>query len=268
MKPIRTALFVPGSRPERFEKALAVGADRVIVDFEDAVEPSLKEAARTNLAKFLEARPDVRVVVRVNAFRTREFEEDLKFCAAHPQLEAVMLAKAEHPYEVRELVQSGHKVWPLIESARGLVNIGEIAAEPGVEVLSFGALDYCVQLRVDPASAAGQRQIDQVRMALVLHSALNELMPPIDTVFPDIHDQDRLKKTASNARDLGFGGMLCIHPSQVSIVTTAFKPADEALAWAKRVLEAAEGQPGVFRFEGRMVDAPVLDEARRLLELA
>ena len=262
---VRSALFVPGSRPERFAKALASGAERVIVDFEDAVEEALKPQARDNLQTFLRDNPQASVVVRINAFGHPQHAADIAFCAAHPQLAAVMLPKAESAAQIQPLAAQGIAVWALIESAQGLANLAQVASAEGVERLTFGGLDLGLELGLASGSAAARRLLDVARYLLILHTALAGLARPIETVFPDIADSAGLQAFASDARDMGFGGMLCIHPSQVATAQQVFSPSEQQLGWARRVLAEAEGQAGAFRFEGRMVDAPVLEEARRLL---
>ncbi|MEX5612925.1 aldolase/citrate lyase family protein, partial [Pseudomonas protegens] len=138
---VRSALFVPGSRPERFAKALACGADAVIVDFEDAVEEPLKVQAREHLGRFLLAQPQVRVWVRINAPEHPQHLADLAFCQAHAGVVGILLPKVESAAQVARVAASGRLVWPIIESARGLLTLGEIASAPGVQRLSFGGLD-------------------------------------------------------------------------------------------------------------------------------
>ncbi|MNV55668.1 Citrate lyase subunit beta-like protein [compost metagenome] len=131
----------------------------------------------------------------------------------------------------------------------------------------FGALDLAVQLGVNAYSPSSHRIFDQVRYALILHSALNGLEPPVDTIYPLLSDTQGLRDFATDAKDLGFAGMLCLHPNQVTIVEGIFKPSEEEKAWAERVLRAAEQNGGAFSFEGRMIDAPVLISARRMLDV-
>ncbi|MNJ20682.1 Citrate lyase subunit beta-like protein [compost metagenome] len=262
---VKSALFVPGSRPERFEKAIATGADRIIVDFEDAVEEGLKRKARDNLHVWLAANPHVRVMVRINAFDHPEFCTDVDFCKAQPGVEAVLLAKAESREQIECVAASGKRIWPLIESAKGIQALGEIARASHVERLTFGALDLGLDLGLYSHSAAAARILDQVRYEVVLHTSLAGLAQPVETVFPAIDDANGLQVFAESALHMGFGGMLCIHPSQVAIANRIFSPKDHEIAWAKKVLAAAQYNAGAFRLDGRMVDAPVLLQARRLL---
>lgn len=265
---IRTALFVPASRPERIAKALAAGADAVIVDLEDAVQESLKVEARANLDAFLSSNPEARLLVRINAPEHAGQAADIELCGRHAGVIGVLLPKVENAAQVARVAACGKPVWPIIESAAGLLALAEIARAEGVERLSFGALDLGLDLGLSSGSTAAERILDQARYALLLHSRTAGLAPPLDSVFPAIADRDGLARTARDARDMGFDGLLCIHPSQVAIVHEALRPTDQELAWAHRVMTAASSGAGVFVVDGQMVDAPVLGRARRLLQRA
>lgn len=269
MKPIvRSALFVPGSRPERFAKALACGADAVIVDFEDAVEASLKGLARDNLAAFLDAEPSARVMVRVNAAGDPEQAADLELCGRLPGVVGILLPKAERAAQVRIAAACGKPVWPLIESARGLLAVGEIAACESVERLTFGGLDLALDIGMSNGTSAAASVYDQVRLSLLLHSRVNGLQPPLDTVYPNFDDAQGLAATIRHGRDLGMVGALCIHPRQVAVVHAALTPGADELNWARRVVAAAQDGAAAFQVDGQMVDAPVLARARRVLASA
>lgn len=265
---VRTALFVPATRPERFVKALAAGADAVIVDLEDAVAENLKAEARGHLDAFLAANPQGRILVRINASGHTQQADDLELCAAHPGVIGVLLPKVESAEQVRAVAATGKPVWPIIESARGLLQLAEIAQADGVERLSFGALDLGLDLGLASGTAAADRILDQARYALLLQSRLADLAPPLDTVFPDIKNVQGLARTVADARDMGFGGLLCIHPSQVAVVHETLMPSTDELAWAQRVLDAGASGDGVFVVDGQMIDAPVIGRARRLLQRA
>lgn len=265
---VRTALFVPATRPDRIPKALASGADAVIVDLEDAVAENLKAAARNHLDAFLAADPSARVLVRINAAGHAQQGEDLKVCAAHSGVTGVLLPKVESAAQVADAAACGKPVWPIIESARGLAVLAEIAAAAGVERLSFGSLDLGLDLGLASGTPGAERILDQARYALLLQSRLAQLAPPLDSVFPDIKNLHGLAQFVTDARDMGFGGMLCIHPSQVAVVHETLMPSADELAWAQRVLAAGASGDGVFVVDGQMVDAPVLGRARRLLQRA
>ncbi|WP_213879391.1 CoA ester lyase [Pseudomonas sp. dw_358] len=263
---VKSALFVPGSRPERFDKAIATGADRIIVDFEDAVEETMKCQARENLGIYLTANPRLRVVVRINASDHPEHQNDLDFCSRFPEISAILLPKAESAGQVEHVASTGKRVWPLIESAKGLEFLAVIASGAGVERLTFGALDLALDLGLRAQSASASRIFDQVRYQILLATARARLARPLDTVFPAFSDLEGLAAFAQDALGMGFGGMLCIHPSQVQVANRVFEPTPEEVEWARQVVDAARSAPGAFRLNGKMVDAPVIAAAQRLLQ--
>lgn len=264
---VRSALFVPGSRPERFAKALASGADAVIVDFEDAVEEPLKRQARENLAQFLQSNPQACVWVRVNAPEHAEHPADLAFCKARPGVVGVLLPKVESAAQIRVVAATGKVIWPIIESARGLLALAEIASARQVERLSFGGLDLALDLNLSSGSPAAQFALDQARLAVIVHSRAAGLVAPLDGVHPAIDDPDSLRQSIRHAYEMGFSGALCIHPKQVTVIHEALAPSAEDLAWAKRVVDAGSHGAGAYQIDGQMVDAPVLLRAQRLLAL-
>lgn len=265
-KVIRSALFVPGDRPERFQKAVESQADVVIVDFEDAVEESRKRDARDNLEKFLIGRPEMTLVVRINQSAHQEHEADLEFCALFSQISAVILPKAESRTQIDRIGKTGKRVWPLIESATGVTQIAEIAKCHGTERLTYGALDLAVDLGLNASTPSAQRMFDQVRFAILLATAQEKLGTPLETVYPDIGDLTGLQTFAKNALDMGMGGMLCIHPSQAAIANEAFSATEQELKWAERVMAASVESPAAFRLDGKMVDAPVIAYAKKILQ--
>ena len=265
---VRSALFVPATRPERIAKALGSGADAVIVDLEDAVAENLKAQARANLDAFLDANPQARVLVRINAPEHQQQAADLALCLRQPGVVAVLLPKAQSAAQVEWAAACCKPVWPIIESARGLLELPAIAQAGGVERLTFGALDLGLDLGLASGTDASQRILDQARYAILLHSTLAHLAPPLDSVFPDIKNSEGMTRMAADARDMGFGGLLCIHPSQVALIHDTFMPGHEELDRARRVLAAVASGDGVFVVDGQMVDAPVIEHARRVLRRA
>lgn len=266
LEPVRSILFVPAHRIERIPKALTSGADAVVVDLEDAVEAAYKDSARSGLAAYLEAHPDVRVLVRINGAGTPEHEADIVLCAAQPGIVGVMLPKTESAAQAAHVAAGGKPVWPLIESATAVLALGDIAAVPGVARLVFGSLDLGVDLGLDQHSAAAGVMLDHVRCQMLLHSRAAGLAPPLDGVYPAFRDADGLRRYARRARNMGFAGMLCIHPAQIVDVHNGFAALDHDVAWAQGVVDEFErtGQ-AAFQFRGEMVDAPVLARARELL---
>lgn len=263
---VRTALFVPASRPERINKALASGADRVIVDLEDAVEETAKEQARENLNQFLSDHPQAKVLVRVNAPNHWAFSADLALCNRHAGVTGILLPKTETVKQIDHAHSTGKAILPIIESAIGLTALPQLAATAGVERLSFGSLDLGLDLNMRADSKAAAQVLSYARYAVILHSRAAGLSAPLDGVYPNIQDADGLYDQVQFARDMGFGGALCIHPSQVPVIHRAMRPSAAELDWARRVVARADSGAGVFTIDGQMVDAPVILRARATLQ--
>jgi citrate lyase subunit beta/citryl-CoA lyase len=260
----RSLLFVPGNRPERFDKALGAGADGVIIDLEDAVAPADKLRAREAVRQWLSPRHPV--MVRINAADTLWFEDDLALCAM-PGIAAIVLPKAERAETIARLVSAGAKaVLPLIESGAGIAALDAIASASAVQCLIFGSIDLQVDLGMRDAS---EDELLVFRSQIVLASRLAGLAPPVDGVTTAIDDAERLHADVRRARRLGFGGKLCIHPRQVEGVHRGFAPNADELDWAKRVLTAAASAGGAaVAVDGKMVDKPVLLRAQALMREA
>jgi len=257
----RSYLFVPADRPERYAKAIASGADAVVVDLEDAVAAQAKDGARAMLAAWLAQAQD-RVVVRINAVGTPWFEADLAL-ARLPNVSAVMLPKTE---QVEDLALIPHDcLLPLIETAAGIDGLREIARAPRVQRLVFGSID----LQADLGMLAEEDELLVFRTQLVLHSRLANLAPPVDGAHTALDDPTRLEAGARRARRLGFGAKLCIHPRQVDAVHRGFMPSAEEISWARTVLDAATAAGGAaIAVDGKMVDRPVLLRAQAVLDLS
>jgi citrate lyase subunit beta / citryl-CoA lyase len=261
-------LFVPGSRPERFARAAAAGAHEVILDLEDAVAPAAKEAARAEAARWVT--DGGRAWVRVNAVDTPWHDEDLAALVGRPGLRGLVVPKAEDPDVLRRIAESlpdGCGLLALVESAAGILRAPAVAGSPGVSGLAFGSIDFAL----DIDAAETDDALRYARSALVVAARAAGLPPPVDGVTVDTRDTDAVRSAAARARELGFGGKLCIHPVQVPTVNTVFAPDPADVAWARRVLAAAAGadaDAGVLSVDGRMVDRPVVERARRLVDRA
>lgn len=263
----RSFLFVPGDRLDRLPKALASGAHAVIVDLEDAVAPAHKAAARAALVRewaFLPAEHRARLAVRINAAGSPGHEDDhalLRRLAPQPP-GAVMLSKAETATAIERVARSAvAPVLPLVESSQGLHAVDIVARAHGVLRIAFGHLDLQADLGLH--CGADERELDAVRLALVLASRRAGLPSPIDGVTASLDDDDRLAADIERSRRFGFGAKLCIHPKQIAAVNGALGPTAAQREWARRVLEASRlNGTGAFRLDGEMVDAPVLLRAR------
>ncbi|MHA6344286.1 HpcH/HpaI aldolase/citrate lyase family protein [Roseivivax sp. CAU 1761] len=266
MNHARSFLFVPGDRPDRFDKALAAGADCTILDLEDAVRPEAKSEARTAIAAWLDA--GNRASLRINPPETELHAEDLTL-AAHPGVAAVLLPKAESAEACRAVLAAlrpGVPLLPLIETAAGLYAAREIAAEPGVARLLFGSIDFMADCGIEDESAG----LAHARSALVLASAAAGLAGPVDGVTLALDDAEALAADCAAARGLGMAGKLCIHPRQVAGINRGFAPSEAEIAAARRIVAAASeaGARGAIRLDGKLVDRPVIDRAARVLAVA
>jgi len=270
--PPRSYLFVPGHRADRFDKALACGADAVVLDLEDAVASQDKAAARDALARYLAVADDdrrARLVVRINDERTPWFDDDLALLAT-TRASAVMLPKAETVVTLARVRSAcpGIAVLALVESARGVLNAEALAAADGVMRLVFGTLDFALDLDLVDDPAAGPVGLDAAASRLAWASRAAGLPPPVAGVTANMHDAALLHADFARARAHGFGAKLCIHPQQVAWVHEALRPTDAEIEWAQRVLAAASSMQGAVQVDGRMVDRPVVERARRLLQRA
>lgn len=262
-------LFCPADRPERFAKAAAV-ADVVILDLEDGVGADRKADARRALRETpLDAD---RTIVRVNPVGTEDHDLDVEALAGTPY-RTVMLAKTETAEQVAHLAD--RDVVALCETPLGVANAGAIAAVPNTVALMWGAEDLLAGLGGRSSRFPGTggrpgpyRDVARTARSLVLLAAGASRRLAIDAVHLDIRDLDGLRGEAEDAAGCGFGATACIHPTQVEVVRQAYRPTDEQLDWARRVLAAAEGNRGVFAFEGGMVDGPVLRHAEQLVSRA
>jgi (S)-citramalyl-CoA lyase len=268
----RSLLFVPGDRPDRFDKALASGADAICLDLEDAVQPAAKDDARRHVTAFLAAGQHLdRVLVRISPLATEAGAADVLALSQADLGEAgVMIAKTS---DADDAAQVAKLVWPsaasarlmaLIEDAPGLRKAHEIAKVPGMIGLSLGPLDLAASLGAvfdDQAMAA-------IRLQLRLAAAEGGINA-WDGPWPDIADEDGLERAAVACVRLGYAGKLCIHPKQVQTVNAAFAPSEAALAEAQAIVDAAaQTGAGAFMHEGKMVDAPVIAAARQVLARA
>lgn len=247
----RSYLFVPGNRPDRFAKAYASQADAVIIDLEDAVPPAEREAARSHVAKWLS--PDHPVLIRITGV------DDFTLCKK-PGVAGVVLPKAER---IEDLAAIPHtRLFPMIETALGFWNLTALAHAPHVERLMFGHLDFQLALGIEGEA----EELLYFRSQLVLVSRIAGLPPPVDGITTTFYTPEPVRADAKRARRFGFGGKLCIHPSQAPIVNECFGPTPEEIAWAKRVVAATANTNGeAISLDGEMIDRPVIARARAIL---
>ncbi len=269
---LRSVLFVPGTRRDRFEKALAAGADAVIFDLEDSVDAGRKAEARETVGAFLAVPPDTDalVFVRVNAAGSPWIDDDVDLVRMLPGVHAVVMPKVESAGQVEavaSLVPSG-RVVPLLETARGILQAPAIAAARAlVPALLFGAEDLTAELGI-PRTVDGEELL-HARSHVVLAAATAGAVA-LDAVFTNLADLDGLRADASRARALGFRGKMAIHPDQVRVIHEVFSPSAEDVDRARRLVESFEAArtEGVIRVNDQMIEAPVVARAKRVLAMA
>ena len=263
---MRSLLFAPGSDERKLAKALSSAADAVVCDLEDAVAPADKEVAREVVRRALDGGgPGPARLVRVNGAGTAWFEDDLAFTATL-ELDGLVLPKAS-PEGVELAGSDGPPLIAIVETAIGLRQAFEIASEPRVAALVLGAVDLGAQVGLEPRPDA--QEILYARSKLAIDSAAAGLRGPFDVVHLDFQDEAGLEEQCRLARSLGFRGKACIHPGQVETINRVFSPSDHEVEWARRIVDAFEGQSeGVLSVNGTMVDKPVVERARRILQEA
>lgn len=257
-------MFCPADRPDRFEKAAST-ADIVILDLEDGVAPRNREAARQALVESrLEAS---KTVIRISPAGTQDQQRDL-VALARTAYTTVMLAKTESATHVAELAP--YEVVVLVETPLGALAVNQTAQTENTCAVMWGADDLIAGLGGTHNRSPGgsyREVISHVRSQVLLAAkAYNKLA--LDAVFTEIRNGEALRKEVDDAAAVGFDGKAAIHPAQVPIIRSGFRPSAEQLAWAQRVISAAGDQRGAFEFEGFMVDAPILVRAERVIRAA
>ncbi|MBT3399825.1 MAG: CoA ester lyase [Rhodospirillaceae bacterium] len=275
MNPLwRSLLFVPATRPDRFEKAAAAGADMVCIDLEDAVATADKETARDTalgyLAGSLPAGP--RWVLRINSPRTELGLHDLlALLSSEAAPDALFIPKASSGEEMRwldDLLSAADRnidLLPVIESAEGLDRAVEIAGSVLRNVaLGFGSADYAAELGSDMSVAA--LAYGRGRIAAAAGQAG---IAAIDGIWPDFKDDEGLRGDTELIRSMGFDGKIAIHPRQVSVIHAVFAPGEEEVARARRIVAASEAaNGGIATVDGEMIDNPVVVAAQHIIAAA
>jgi citrate lyase subunit beta/citryl-CoA lyase len=278
MNPLDTAigfssnfLFVPGTRPERFIKALDSGADGVILDLEDAVAEDEKEQARSAVRSSwpsFTTEQKKRIIIRSNSPGTHFYGADL-ILAEELDIACLLIPKSESLDQINgaAMILPNTAIIPMIETALGLHHLDEIANSEQVLRLALGNLD--LQADLGMVCDAHETELQTARFQIVLASRLAQIAPPIDGVTTSTDNIEQITDDAERAKRMGFGGKLCIHPKQVGLVKAAFMPTDQELSWAHRVIEADKASKGgAVKLDGRMIDRPVVLLAQRTLAIA
>jgi citrate lyase subunit beta/citryl-CoA lyase len=273
MKIAPALLFCPADRPDRYVKALAA-ADGVILDLEDGVGAASKDAARQAL--LAHQQDPARVIVRINAVGTAEFDADIA-ALRKTAYRMIMLPKAESRAQLDAVAElGGWQVLALVESSAGILRAAEIAAAPTVFAMLWGAEDLIASMR-----GRSSRHPDGSYRAIALHARNATLLAAtahgklaVDAIYANIGDLEGLAKEAEDAAASGFALKACIHPSHVAVIRDAFRADDRQVAWARRVLAAAREEGGqgsavkdrgAVKVDGQMIDAPLLRQAEAIL---
>ncbi|MCZ4291737.1 HpcH/HpaI aldolase/citrate lyase family protein [Hoeflea alexandrii] len=258
-------LFVPADRPERYAGAAASGADRVIIDLEDAVAPDRKSAARAMLCEELQSAPATAtpVLLRINGIGTPWHADDLVAVSSllrSGRLAGIMLPKAEAADDIETIrltLGPGAMIIALVESAAGLAHAEEIAC--AADRIAFGSIDFAADIGCDHTSDA----LLFARTRLVIAARVAQRDVPIDGVTRSIRDEDEIEHDARYGASLGLKAKLLIHPAQIAPARRGLSPTPADLAWAERIL-AGSGDRGAVSVDGQMVDAPVIARARQI----
>ena len=276
---IRSLLFVPGTRQDRFAKAMKAGADAVVFDLEDGVEAGRKPQARTLVAEFL-ATPGAGALrlVRFNAVQMPDGEADVEFFSGAQGYDGVLLPKVDTAGAAEQVARVFARRAPsgavpplllLLETPRAILRAAEIAAaDAPVAALLFGAEDFTASLAVE--RTIDGEELSFARAQIVL-AAASVGADAIDSVCTDLNDADSLRRDCERARAVGFRGKMAIHPRQVDVINQAFTPTAADVDRARRLIDVYEaaraaGQ-GVTTMDGRMVELPIVERARRTLAL-
>jgi citrate lyase subunit beta/citryl-CoA lyase len=271
---LRSLLFVPGDRPDRMIKALGSGADALILDLEDSVAPARKAEAREAVVEFLHGERPIPVMVRINALGGPYANDDL-VALREARADAIMLPKAEGAASIHALASwTGLPILPIAtETPAAIFVLGSYAeVRDRLLGLTWGAEDLPAAIGATAAREADGRYtppIETVR-ALALFAAHAAGIPAIETVYPDFRDLDGLEAYAVRGARDGFSGMMAIHPDQVPVINRVFTPTQAEIVAARAIVDAFAANPhsGVLAVDGRMVDAPHLIQARRILDRA
>lgn len=284
MPPHRTYLFAPGNHPRKVEKVFDTGADAVILDLEDAVAIAEKAATRAVVVDALQRPRRCRGFVRVNALDTEFCFEDIDAVVAKG-VDGIILPKVERAADLqmvdwlmtglekrRNLASGSIDLIPIIETGKGMADIRAIAGANIARMrrISFGAGDYTRDMGME--WTLGEAELAPYQAEVALASRVNNLEPPLDTVFIHIKEHEAFRASCERVKNMGFQGKLCIHPGQIEAANAAFSPTTGETEFARKVISEfakaeAEGSASI-QIDGYFVDYPIVEKAKRIVALA
>jgi citrate lyase subunit beta / citryl-CoA lyase len=280
---LRSFLFAPGNHARRVEKVFLSGADAVILDLEDTVPVAEKESTRALVVSAMRRPRRAAAYIRVNAFESRWCMADLE-AVAGPWIDGIVLPKTESADQVRavgmrlsereraaDMKAGSLEILPIVETAKGVEAVAAIVASgPRVRRIALGGADYTHD--VDLVWTPSEEALSYARARIAHASRVAGLDPPVDTVVLEIRDSERFRQSARNGRMHGFAGKLCIHPDQVPLCHEVFSPSADELAHARKVIDAFQAAEAAgsasIQVDGRFIDYPMVDKARRVVALA
>ena len=259
---------MPANRPERFAKALASGADAVVLDLEDSVPLACKAEAR---AAIRQSWPPLQqggcaVVIRINSPENEWGQQDLVDLQSLAGLAGIMVPKCESAQMLQRVAQAfaGVSSLPIIESAAGYLVLSEIAQAPQVCRLVVGHIDFLADTGMN--CSEDQRELDSLRFQVAMCTRQAKLAPAVDGVTVSVDDEALIRSDTERSLRFGFGAKLCIHPKQVAVVHATLAPQPTQIVWAQRVIAAMKESKGAaVQLDGKMVDRPVVLQAERVL---
>jgi citrate lyase subunit beta/citryl-CoA lyase len=284
---MRTALFVPGNRPDRIEKAFNTEADVIIIDLEDAVPLSEKESSRSNVREKVTQFANRMILVRVNALGSPFIKGDLNETIIEG-VNGIILPKVEKTDDIhninklllevekkRSLPEGAIRVFPLIESAPAVQHVYDIVSTKTkperILTVAFGAADYTLDMGI--AMTMGGHELHYARSKIAIACRAAGIAPPIDTPFMiDLKNTEALLSDAMRAKELGFQGKLVIHPKQIDPCNRLFSPTPEEIAKAEKIVQAFEEAEAAgmaaIQLEGKFIDYPIVKRSKDILALA
>lgn len=270
-KPLRSLLFVPGNREDMMYKSLKTEADALIFDLEDSVPDDYKDKARYEVGKIINSQKEKSIYVRINEINSPWILDDV-IKLSKLQIKGFVIPKITEPEDITKILwllnckNSQLQIIPIIETAKGIMNVDSIAKIERIEAIMFGAIDYLLDIK-----GSSEEEISTIfPRAKLINACRTYGLSPIDTVFPDFRNNQALEKECIKAKAMGFSGKACIHPNQIAIINKIFGPQKQEIEWAQRVIKAyekalSEGK-GAVSVDGMMVDEPVVKKATDILK--